>query len=600
LGVHGKEIQLQTFDTLIKEIQIVDYPEAIDLEDYVRLFKAGKLNAYKVDARIITPQGDEKWISDNSVPIFDKKTKKVTGSLGVIQDISNRKKQELTLRTLEQRYRYIFELSPSGIMLEDDKGIIVEVNPAVCRSLRRSREELIGMDVREISMVSVEKVEDNIRRILSGEDMHHVEGTRMKDGTSCLMELHETCIKLTDNLRLILVITNDITERIHLENQLRHSQRMEAVGRMAGGVAHDFNNLLTVIRGYCELLLNKMETKDPNWHRIRMIDEAGQRAEAMTRQLLAFSRKQVLKHEVFDLNERIHDLTVILNRLIGEDISLKLNLSNKPALIRADAGQIDQVILNIVINARDAMPDGGMLLINTQETRISEEILIEQAPPEGDRFIKLSIIDNGFGMDDEVQKHIFEPYFTTREPGEGTGLGLSTVYGIIKQSGGFIHVLSEVNVGTTFEVYLPVFGKEKTTGEDDLDDKQKKFGGTETLFIVEDENVVRELLVESLSHLGYKISKAKDGVQAYERINSQEHQPDLLITDVVMPHMGGVELVEKLKKKIPDLKVLYISGYANLPAQLQKEIMSRDNFLQKPFTPQQLAVKVREMLNREG
>jgi len=599
LGVPGKEINIETYRSMIEEIQIIDNPDNLSVEEYSTMFLEGKLPAYNIDARILTPQGDKKWISDDSVPIFNDKTGKIHGCIGILQDITKRKNQELTSQALEKRYRLLFELSPTGIILEDDNGIIVEVNPAICQSLQRTREELIGMDARELSLDPLIKVEDNIRRILAGEELHHIEPTNIRDGSTCMMELHETAINLPDGTRHILVIAHDITERVQLENQLRHSQRMEAVGRMAGGIAHDFNNLLTIICGYCELTLLNMKESDPNLKRVQLINEGGRRAEAMTQQLLAFSRRQVLKQNIFDLNERIHDLTTLLERLIGANINLKLNLCKEPALIKSDAGQLDQVIMNLVINARDAMPEGGTLFISSRVSPNDSSSGENTVKVSSKQVVCLSITDNGFGMDDEVQKHIFEPFFTTRAPGEGTGLGLSTAYGIIKQSGGYITVSSELNIGTTFDIYLPVHGDETAPLSEEHTSLKVDIHGSERILIAEDEQEVRNIISESLIRNGYAVEIAKDGFDAYEQINKNNNPPDLLLTDVVMRKMGGIELVSKLKEKYPNLKVMYISGYANLPVTIEKEIMILDNYLQKPFTPIQLVQKVREILDKK-
>ena len=383
-----------------------------------------------------------------------------------------------------------------------------------------------------------------------------------------------------------------------LQEQLRQSQKMEAIGRLAGGIAHDFNNLLTVIEGYSELSLLGLRDGDPLKENIREIHKASERAANLTRQLLAFSRKQILEFKVLNLNDLIKDLDKMLHRILGEDIELIYRLSEEAGKVKIDPGQIEQVILNLAVNARDAMPSGGKLIIETGRLDVDEKD-IKTTPDIGPgNYVRVSITDTGVGMTPEVKEHLFEPFFTTKAKGKGTGLGLSTVYGIIKQSNGHITVFSEPGRGTTFNIYLPRVEAE----EDRVQSKTKPLSlltGNETILLAEDEPSVRELATRVLSNKGYQIHSVSDGIEALKFV--QEH-PDkkihLLLTDVVMPGMSGKDLADRLRLSAPDLKVLYISGYTDDAIVHHGVLDEGVNFIQKPFAPDALAKKVREVLDR--
>jgi len=380
------------------------------------------------------------------------------------------------------------------------------------------------------------------------------------------------------------------------EEKLRLSQRLEAVGQLAGGVAHDFNNLLTVITGYSELMLRRLNETDPQHHNLTEIKKAGERAASLTHQLLAFSRKQVLQPKVLDLNSLVPDTGKMLRRLIGEDIELVLAL--KPALgrVMADPNQIEQVIMNLVLNARDAMPRGGKIIVETRNVELSEayadtHIAIEPGP-----YVMLAVSDTGSGIDAETQKHIFEPFFTTKEVGKGSGLGLATVYGIVKQSGGNIWVYSEVGQGTTFKIYLPRIKKEaelfKPAGE-----QVEILRGTETILLVEDEAMVRVLARSILEESGYHVLEADHGEEAMRVCGRYDGPIHLLLTDVIMPQMSGRELAERITPWRQKMKVLYMSGYTD-DAIVHHGVLNKGMaFIEKPFTPDVLGRKVRDVLN---
>ena len=388
----------------------------------------------------------------------------------------------------------------------------------------------------------------------------------------------------------------EVNERKSSEAQLRQSQKMEAIGQLAGGVAHDFNNLLTAINGHSELCLRRLESKDPAYHHLEQIKKAGDRAAGLTRQLLAFSRKQILQPKIVDLNQVVVDLNKMLQRLIGEDIDLLMGLAADLGKVKADPNQLEQILLNLSINARDAMPRGGRLTIETSNAYLDEEFTRDHISVPPGQYVLLAVSDNGCGMATETQAHIFEPFFTTKEVGKGTGLGLATVYGIVKQSGGSIWVYSEVGQGTAFKIYFPLAegpAEAATTPTDDL----AWFKGTETVLLVEDEEVVRDMATEILRESGYQVLEAKHGREALMLARQHPEVIHLMLTDVVMPQMSGRELAELLSPLRQDMKVLYMSGYTDDAIVHHGVLEEGMEFIGKPFTPSALARKIRELLD---
>jgi signal transduction histidine kinase len=388
-----------------------------------------------------------------------------------------------------------------------------------------------------------------------------------------------------------------LIQRRQLEDQLLQSQKMEAIGRLAGGVAHDFNNLLTVIHGYSQLALNRVKPGDSLHEDMQEIRHAVNRAAALTRQLLAFSRRQTIQEKVLDLNAVVRDLENMLMRVLGEDVNLSAALHPEVALIRIDPGQIEQVILNLAINARDAMPKGGRMTIETHSIDFSEPLTWRPANIIPGPYIALVVSDTGCGMDEYVRSHMFEPFFTTKEIGKGTGLGLFTVYGIVKQAGGELIADSEPGAGTTFTIYFPQV-VEAPAGVQDTATETTPLprGGGETVLLVEDEPAIRALVGDVLRQHGYNVLEARHGVEALMTSAHHMEPIQLLITDVVMPQMRGDELAQRLMAERPDIKVLYMSGYTD-DAALHHGLSERTAFLQKPFTPDKLVVKVREVLD---
>jgi two-component system cell cycle sensor histidine kinase/response regulator CckA len=399
-------------------------------------------------------------------------------------------------------------------------------------------------------------------------------------------------------------IIQDITERKQaeeekaaLQEQLRQSQKMEAIGQLAGGIAHDFNNLLTVIKGYSQLSLFELKEGDPLRENIEEIQKASQRAVDLTRQLLAFSRRQILDFKVLDLDMLLQDLDKLLRRVLGEDIELIYTLSGDLGKVKTDPRQIEQVILNLALNARDAMPSGGKLIIETANVELDKTYASTHIGVTPGHYIRVSVNDTGYGMSPDVKDHIFEPFFTTKEKGKGTGLGLSTVYGIVKQSGGYIWVDSEPGCGTTFKIYLPTV-EEEASAFHQTNDTSLLPCGSETILIAEDEPSVRGLAVRALRERGYTLIEAANGEEAFHIAQEQDDKRiNLLLTDVVMPQMGGKQLADQLKMLQPDIKVLFISGYADNAIGDHGVLEPGTNFLQKPFTPTALAQRVRQVLD---
>jgi signal transduction histidine kinase len=391
-------------------------------------------------------------------------------------------------------------------------------------------------------------------------------------------------------------LEREVAERKSAEEQLRQAQKMEAVGKLAGGVAHDFNNLLTAINGHSDLAMRRLKQDDPLYEKLEKIKKAGERAASLTHQLLAFSRKQILQPKVLDLNQVVFEMNKMLQPLIGEDIDLFTKLKPDVGRVKADPGQLEQVIMNLAVNARDAMPKGGKLTIETANVYLDEKYAAHHFAINPGWYVMLAFSDSGCGMDAQTQEQIFDPFFTTKEVGKGTGLGLSTVYGIVKQSGGNISVYSELERGTTFKVYLPCVDLCVTELESGAD-RQTLSAGNETVLLVEDEEMVREMAKEILEDSGYQVLEAKHGHEALVIAKRYPGDIHLMLSDVVMPHMSGRELADQFAPLRKDMKVLYMSGYTDDAIVHHGVLDEGTAFIEKPFTPNALAHKVRETLN---
>jgi len=511
------------------------------------------------------------------------------------------KRHEEALRQSESRYRSLVQSAVYGIYRSSVDGRFLDVNPALIHMLGYdSADELVKLDPQREVFVEPAEHERLLQEFQRTGCLDSAEVRwKRKDGSVITVRLSgRAATELDEADQALEIIAEDITDRRALEDQFRQAQKMEAVGRLAGGVAHDFNNLLMVVSGYTEVLMEALDQNDPLLVKVQAIQQAADRATTLTRQLLAFSRKQLLELKVVDVNSIVADMERLLRPLIGENIDLTTKLTPNVGHTRADAGQLEQVIMNLVVNAKDAMPDGGRILIQTSEadpdTARREHSLIEPGT-----YILLSVSDTGAGMDRETQSRIFEPFFTTKEKGKGTGLGLSTVYGIVKQGGGYIFAQSEPGCGTTFRIYLPRVADPADSPRVDKH-AQAAAGGSETVLLVEDEESVRELVRETLKTRGYTVIEASDGIAGMRVSEEYQGNIEILITDVVMPGMSGRELAKRVAAARPNIRVLYLSGYTEDAIIHEGALEPGTGFLQKPFTLQVLARKVREVLQGES
>ncbi len=508
-----------------------------------------------------------------------------------------RRRAEEELRKSESMLSLLFEHNPLPTWLYDVETLrFLRANQAAVGQYGYSQEEFARMSILEIRPAAErERMVSYLEKMGGESEEHGFWNHQKKDGKTFEVELisHELVYA---GKRVRLVVAQDISERRHLELQLRQSQKMEAVGRLAGGVAHDFNNLLMVIKGHTELMLNTLPPSDPMARKIGQIDRSADRATTLTRQLLAFSRLQVLQPQVINLNSVVEEMGKLLPRLIGEDIELILRPNQQVGTIRADASQMEQVIMNLAVNARDAMPGGGKLLIETSNRDLDQAYTSSHPLMKPGSYVLLDVTDTGTGMDEETQAHIFEPFFTTKEKGKGTGLGLATVYGIVKQSGGFIWVYSELGKGTSFKIYLPrVDEAEVAAGTPKLTAEIP--AGTETVLLSEDEQDVREIAREFLESGGYKVIEAKNGQEAVELAAKHRGQIDLLVTDMVMPGMTGQDLAVRLQREHPGLAVVFMSGYSEHAATEMANADPSVRLMTKPFSRSAILRTVREILH---
>jgi two-component system cell cycle sensor histidine kinase/response regulator CckA len=531
-------------------------------------------------------------------------TGRLVGISKTARDIRERKRAEAALQSSQQRLRHVLASSPAVlftlVVVDDQMQGIDWISDNVTEMLGYSPEDATAPDwwMRNIHPDDRDGAAAHTREafLVPGSVIHEFR-FRHHDGSYRWTRGELRLIRDAAGRPVEAVGSwSDITERKQLEDQVRQSQKMEAVGQLASGVAHDFNNLLTIINGYSDLLLQSLPPADPSRDMIAEIQKAGQRSAGLTRQLLAFSRKQVLAPRVIDLNWVVTDTEKMLRRLTGEDIRFTTTLDPALWVVRADPGQVEQVLMNLVVNAHDAMPQGGQLLIKTRNVELDEAYARSRPDARPGPYVLLSVTDTGTGMRPDVMARIFEPFFTTKGPGKGSGLGLATSYGIAKQSGGHIAVISEPGVGTTFNVYLPQAERIVDAASPRSRPKGKP-GGTETILIVEDEAGVRALTRSILTGCGYKVLEATNGVEAV-RVSTEHAGPiQLLIADVVMPGKCGRAVAEELVDLRRGMRVMYMSGYTNDAIVRHGIVRDAVNFLQKPFTPPDLAIKVRDVLD---
>jgi two-component system, cell cycle sensor histidine kinase and response regulator CckA len=563
-------------------------------------FRAALAGEARSAERCVRDQdGTERWYETTHAPVVDEHGAVIGVCLNA-RDVSERKQAEQALRESEARYRDLFDNASDLVCSTTLDGSFLYVNPAWHAAMGSSDESLATRRFPELlHPESLDRYHEVVARAKAGETLGHVDLVLLTSaGTPLTLEGNISCTTSDGGPPRVRGIYRDVTERKRVEEQLRRAERMQAAGRLAGGVAHEVNNMMTGVIGFSEFLMRSLEPTDPRRTEVTEIIKAGTRAADVTRQLLAFTRQQFLRPERLAINAVVHDLEKMLRRVLGEDHRLELALAPEAGEIRADRGQLEQVLVNLMLNARDAMPSHGRVTIATAAVELDDlyaqrrdGVTLPCGP-----YTQLSLSDTGVGMDRDIQTRIFEPFFTTKPVGQGTGLGLSTVYGIVKQSDGFVWVYSEPGLGTTFKIYLPRVG---TVHAPPLpaDRTPATRGGAETILIVEDEDLVRALASRSLRERGYRVIEARQGTDALRQLEEEATGVALVITDVVMPEMGGRELARRLAGLRPSLPVLFISGYPGEDVIQRGLLEPGAPFQQKPFTPDGLARKVREMLD---
>ena len=546
---------------------------------------------------VLTRQGEERIIAWNNSLIRDE-SGDIIGTLSSGQDITRRIVTERELRKSEEKYRSFFEDDLTADYITTPEGRLLFCNPAYLDIFGfPTLEEALNYNIQDLYHSSKDRnkllTELRKKKRLKNYEMQlqKVDGSPLFVTANVIGRFDEQ-----DNLIEIKGYLFDVTQHKKTEEQFWLAQKMEAIGRLAGGVAHDFNNLLSVINGYSDLAMHRLSQNHMLQKDLSMIFQAGKKAEALTRQLLAFSRRQVMQPRIIDLNILIDDLEKMLKRLIEEDIQLITQKDPDLGAVKADPTQIEQVLLNLAVNSRDAMPQGGKLIIETSNVLLSSDLVHERVTMAAGPYVLIVVTDTGVGMDEQTMANIFEPFFTTKEKGKGTGLGLSTVYGIIKQSGGYIWVYSEPGKGTTFKIYLPQVIEEV---EDIVIQRSppETLKGKETILLVEDDQGVRDVSEMILREFGYQVLKAENGEEALQVIEKNGKEIQLMITDLVMPGMSGKELTDRLSGLENGFKVLYLSGYTD-EAIVHHGILDKGiNFLAKPFGTEELLRKVREILD---
>ena len=603
-------VEADGFDQIAgqKALDIIDPKYHKPYLELTRKVFAGE-NA-QLEYEIVGLRGTRRWVEMRAVPLRDR-AGEIIAALSVTRDVTNRHQMEEALRKKAAELRLITDTVPMLIAYADTDQRYRFSNRAFLEWVGKPCEDVSGKQIEEvISKDSYDKIRPEIELALTGktltfERIAYREKSSHQGGPPSFVKV--SYVPDFDGEGKVLgffTFILDLTETKKAEEALRESQeqlaqsqKLESIGRLAGGIAHDFNNMLTAINGYSELALRKMPMDNPLRRNIEEIKKAGERSAELTNQLLAFSRRQMLQPRVIGVNHAISDTVVMLRRLIGEDIELTLNLDSDVGRVSADPGQFSQILVNLAVNSRDALPSGGSIVIETKNVELDGNYASNHIAVKPGKYVMIAVSDNGIGMDEETRSQIFEPFFTTKEVGKGTGLGLSTVYGIVKQSGGNIWVYSEPGHGTSFKIYFPLVEDEAAAAAARPISSTFRFG-TETILLVEDEEVVRNLSYEVLCACGYRVVVAVNGIEALEIVEKLDHNIDLLMTDIVMPQIGGRELAEKLSEKYPKMHVLFTSGYTDSAAIRHGILNEGTNFLPKPFTFNELADMVRELLDR--
>jgi PAS domain S-box-containing protein len=589
-GQRDKLIGSNFFQTLC------DHDREIPLEEFGRLTPDNPIRMY--DNKVVVGAGQFIWQQCMVRALFDD-SDQINEYQAVVQDITLRKKSEEALRRGEEHLQAILHSMPDGVIVLNERCLVTLFNPAAEKIFQRHAIEALDQPLDELLAEDDRKKYGEYLAGQNADGQTAIEVSALRPGGS-LVPIDVAVSVIPHGLtRMSIVVVRDISERKKLEEQYRQSQKMEAVGRLAGGIAHDFNNLMQAILGYINLLERRLPPEDPNHEAVEQIQKSLAHATSLTRQLLAFSRNQVLKPKLLPLNTAVSDMNNLLQRVLGETIHLETRLAAPVPWIRADPGQIEQLILNLAINARDAMPHGGTLKIETGNVEFREETRLAAGRMTAGRSALLKISDTGCGMTKEVQAHLFEPFFTTKENGKGNGLCLSNVYGVVKQSGGEIVVTTEAGHGATFEIYLPRFDA-GAVEKDPAHALPVQTNGTETVLLVEDEELVRMMLVEVLKAAKYHVLDARHGSDALE-LAARHHGPiDLLVTDMTMPGFSGSELARRLAGPRPDMRVLFISGYTDVEAAQMDKLHQPVQFLQKPFHPDAFLTKTRQILDQKA
>ncbi len=565
-----------------------------------------RLSGITLENRQVSRNGEVHEMLWTINPHFDKDGNVITIN-SIARDITERKRTEEALHKSEEKYRNLIQQSNDAIYLLYNKNFEI-INEKFQEIFGLSLEDVNKPDFNIMNLVapkSREFIEEREKQFAKGQELEHTyEFTALsKDGKEIEVEVSTSHIKYKDGIATQGILHN-ITERKNLEQQLRQMLKMESIGTLTGGIAHDFNNLLTVINGHAEMTLMKCEKDHPLHKNIASIHQAGKKAANLTKQLLAFSRKQIIKPQTVDINILISDFDKMIRRLIGEDISMELNLFHDISLIKADPSQLEQILINLIVNARDAinqlteLASEKKITIETNHAYLDELYVSKHVGSQIGLHIIISVSDNGIGMDKEIKNKIFEPFFTTKEIGQGTGLGLATVYGIVKQNRGSIYVYSEQGQGTTIKIYWPSTEERKVP---DLAKKTSKdnLTGNETILLVEDDKGVLDFAFSVLEELGYSVYRASNGKKALELAKEKNIRFDLLFTDLIMPEMNGKELATSIKKLDPEISIIYTSGYTDNHILHSGVLDEGINFIQKPYSVHTLAQKIREMLDKK-